>query len=693
MEHQIFEKLALTLKGSLHHDELHRRMYATDASAYRMLPLAVAYPKEPHDIKILIDFAKAHQVSLIPRTAGTSLAGQCVGDGIIVDVSKHFTQIINIDSQTKRVDLQPGIIRDDLNRVLEPHRLFFSPNTSTANRCMIGGMVANNASGSTSIRYGVTRDKVLEIEAFLSDGSRVVFKEMETKYFLKKTKETTLEGHIYNTIYRQLSVKAVQERIKTAFPKPSIHRRNMGYAVDEFLKCDLFGGTQKTINPAKLLCGSEGTLAFFTRITLALDDLPPLERLMICVHFSDLKQSLKATMIAMRHRLYTCELMDRMILDCTKNNREQAMNRFFITGDPAAILMLEVRGNTREEVDKQATALIADLKVEKFGYAYPRLYGMDIAKVLTLRKAGLGLLGNMVGDQKAVACIEDTAVALEDLSSYIDEFGHMMDRYGQRAVYYAHVGAGELHLRPILNLKKSKDIQLFQTITMETATLVKRYQGSFSGEHGDGMVRSSLIPFMMGEKNYQLLRSIKTAFDPHNIFNKGKIVEALPMDKHLRYEVDRTEPNIQTLQDFSDSKGILRLTEQCNGSGDCRKSAAAGGVLCPSYRATKNEKDTTRARANTLREFLTHSDQKNPFNHDALKEVFDLCLSCKACKVECPSNVDVATLKTEFLYQYQETNGYTIRNRLLVHYTKYNKIASTIPFFFNAIARSILIKK
>ena len=672
---------------------MHKTLYATDASVYRKIPLAVAYPKNEDDIKLLIDFAHQNTITLIPRTAGTSLAGQCVGDGIVVDVSKHFTEIISLDEEQKTITLQPGIVRDSLNVYLKSFGLFFGPNTSTSNRCMIGGMLGNNSSGSTSIRYGVTRDKVIQIDAILSDGSTATFKEISSTEFIKKTKLNTLEGNIYKAIYDELSVEATQQEIKKEFPKASIHRRNTGYAVDEFLTSDLFGGTKPTINVAKFLSGSEGTLAFTTTITLQLDDLAPKESIMVCSHFKSINESLKATLTTMNHNLYNCELMDKAILDCTKNNRELVKNRFFLQGDPEAVLMLEVSADTLEEVEILADKLIAELEKNNFGYHHPKVYGKDIAKVHYLRKAGLGALGNMVGDMKAVACIEDTAVALEDLPNYIEEFTKIMDKYQQDAIYYAHAGAGELHLRPILNLKKKADVVLFRKITTETAELVKKYQGSFSGEHGDGIVRAEFIPLMIGESNYQLLRRIKKAFDPNNVFNKGKITDAFPMDKNLRYEVDRKEPQIKTIQDFSDSEGILKLAEKCNGSGDCRKPVEAGGTMCPSYRATKNEKETTRARANILREVLTNNEAKNKFDSKELKQVLDLCLSCKACASECPSNVDIATMKAEFLYQYQETNGYSFRSKLFANNAKLNKLGSLTPALSNAILNTPFAKK
>ncbi len=686
------KKLHNSLSGDVLFDNLHKTLYATDASVYRKIPLAVAFPKDKNDIITLIEFATKNNLTLIPRTAGTSLAGQCVGDGIVVDVSKHFTNIISFDEKAKTIKLEPGIVRDSLNVYLKPYGLFFGPNTSTSNRCMMGGMVGNNSSGSTSIKYGVTRDKVLEIDAILSDGSTAIFKEITSAEFIKKTKETSQEGKIYQAIFEELSSEENQKEIKDEFPKETIHRRCTGYAVDEFLSSDLFGGNSPTINVAKFLSGSEGTLAFSTSITLQLDHLAPKESIMVCTHFNSIDESLKATVIAMNHNLYNCELMDKTILDCTKNNRELAKNRFFLQGDPEAILMLEVSANSLEEVEVLADNLIADLEKNKFGYHHPKVYGKDLAKVHYLRKAGLGALANIVGDKKAVACIEDTAVALEDLPNYIEEFTKIMDKYQQNAVYYAHAGAGELHLRPILNLKKKEDVVLFRKITTETAELVKKYKGSFSGEHGDGIVRAEFIPLMIGEQNYQLLRRIKKAFDPKNVFNQGKITDAFSMDESLRYEVDRNEPKIKTIQNFSDSEGILKLAEKCNGSGDCRKPVEAGGTMCPSYRATKDEKDTTRARANTLREFLTNSEKENKFNHKELKEVFDLCLSCKACASECPSNVDIATMKAEFLYQYQETNGYSFRSKLFANNVKYNKLGSIAPALTNAILNTPFAK-
>ena len=691
MDKNLLKELQNVLDGALKFDALNKTLYATDASVYRKIPLAVAFPRSVSDIKKLIHFATKHRIGLIPRTAGTSLAGQCVGDGIVVDVSTHFTKIIALDEVKKQVTVQPGVIRDELNLYLKPYGLFFGPNTSTSNRCMIGGMVGNNSSGTTSIQYGVTRDKVLAMKTIMSDGSEAQFKALSKNEYEAKRYGNTAEASLYRNIDKELSDKTIQNEVKSEFPKESIHRRNTGYAVDELLKNRIYGDVSSDINFCKLLAGSEGTLAFTTEITLQLDDLPPPFSAMVITHYKTLEDCLSDVAPTMRHNLHTCEMMDKVILDCTKNNREQRKNRFFVEGNPAALLMLEVKSASQADLERQLEELLQTVKTSGLSYASPVLYADDINKALELRKAGLGLLGNMVGDRKAVACIEDTAVALEDLKDFIGEFTQIMKGYGQDAVYYAHAGAGELHLRPILNLKNSEDVGLFRQITTDVAKLTKKYKGSFSGEHGDGIVRAEFIPLMIGEKNYELLKRIKSYFDPFNIFNPGKIVGAYKMDESLRYEIDRNEPEITTLMDFSDSEGILKAAEKCNGSGDCRKTEKMGGAMCPSYHATREEKHTTRGRANALREFLTTSENKNKFNQMELKEVFDLCLSCKACASECPSNVDVSTLKAEFLYQFQEANGYSLRSKLFAYNTKLNRLGSKVPRLTNAIYASKIL--
>src|SRR5690606_26592206 len=465
-------------------------IYATDASVYRNKPIGVAYPKTKDDVKYLIEFAAQNQVPLIPRAGGTSLAGQCVGEGLVVDISRYLNKIIEINTDEKTIVVEPGVIRDELNLYLKPYGLFFGPNTSTSNRCTIGGMTGNNSSGTTSIKYGITRDKVLEIEALLSDGSEVIFKSLNNDEFEEKTTLPTLEGDIYRALKVELDPEAVQKNIKDNFPKTKIHRRNSGYAIDELIHQKPFNPKGKDFNICKLLTGSEGTLAFTTKIKLQLDDLPPIQSVMIAAHFDTVEKACRAVAPLMKHDLYTCEMMDKVILDCTKKNKSQLPNRFFVEGDPGAILLLELSGNNAKILERKRLNLLKTIEETGLSYAYPSLYYHDIDKALELRSAGLGLLGNLIGDRKAVACIEDTAVALSDLAPYIEEFTALMKKYEQDAVYYAHAGAGELHLRPILNLKEGEDVKLFRQITTDVAHLVKKYRGSMSGEHGDGRVRS-----------------------------------------------------------------------------------------------------------------------------------------------------------------------------------------------------------
>ncbi len=681
------EQLALNLEGELFLDDTMRTLYATDASVYKEYPTAVCCPKNKKDIQTLIRFATQHKTSLIPRTAGTSLGGQVVGSGIVVDVSKYFDKIIEINKEGNYCIVQPGVVRDELNRQLKSVGLFFAPETSTANRAMIGGMVGNNSCGTNSIVYGTTRDHVLKLTGFLSDGSEVIFENISNEDFYTKSNDafhsSTLESKIYNFLQEELSNKETQLEILVQFPNQKIHRRNTGYAIDELIKQQPFSESGKPFNLSELICGSEGTLAFITEIKLNLVPLPPKEKIIVAAHFESLEESLRATVIAMKHQPSACELMDKIILDCTKQNIEQSKNRFFVKGDPAAILCVEFHAETNEEIEAKAKALQVDFEKEGIGYHFPFLFGNDINKLWTLRKAGLGLLANIPGDKKAVAVIEDTAVTVEDLPAYIGEFTDMMNKHKQQSVYYAHAGAGELHLRPILDLKKKDDRVLFRTIATETAHLVKKYNGSLSGEHGDGRVRGEFISLMVGEKNYELLRKLKYTFDPNNIFNPGKIVDTPPMDTSLRYEENQTTEQFETVFSFDKDEGILRAAEKCNGSGDCRKLTGSGGTMCPSYMATRNEKDTTRARANILRDFLSNSSEQNKFNHKEIYEVMDLCLSCKGCTSECPSNVDITTLKAEFLHQYYKDNGVPLRTKAIANIGQLSKLAMLFPKFSN----------
>lgn len=690
------QQLATQLQGDLFTDTTIRTLYATDASAYREMPLAVAIPKSKEDILQLIQFAKANKTSLIPRTAGTSLAGQVVGNGIIVDVSKHFTQIIELNKDEKWVRVQPGVIRDELNLFLKPHGLFFGPETSTANRAMIGGMVGNNSCGSNSVVYKSTREHLLEVTVFLSDGSEVVFKTLNLDDFHAKCELQTLEGAVYKNIRSLLSNYDNQLEIRKQFPKQTIERRNTGYAVDLLLETSPFTAGKEDFNFCKLIAGSEGTLAFITEIKLNVVPLPPKEAGLLCVHFNTIDEALRANLIGLKYQPSASELIDHYILECTKNNIEQQKNRFFVQGDPGAILVIEYSKDTKEEIEAICKQVEAEMRAANLGYHFPVLFGADTKKIWTLRKAGLGLLGNLPGDEKAVPVIEDTAVDVNDLPAYIAEFNEVLKKRGLYSVHYAHAGSGELHLRPIINLKTEEGNQLFRTIAEDVATLVKKYDGSLSGEHGDGRLRGEFIEQMIGHKNYQLLKQIKNTWDPQHIFNPNKIVDTPPMNSMLRYVPGQQTPEFKTIFRFH-NQDILQHAEQCNGSGDCRKTHLSGGTMCPSFMATRNEKDTTRARANILREFLTNSNKTNRYDHKEIYEVMDLCLSCKGCKSECPSNVDVAKLKAEFLQHYYDTNGVPMRSKMIADFTSGAKLASILPsvsnFFMNNAVTGTLMKK
>jgi FAD/FMN-containing dehydrogenase/Fe-S oxidoreductase len=684
------QKLAGQLQGDLFFDKTMRTLYATDASSYREMPLAVAIPKTKKDIATLISFAAANNTSLIPRTAGTSLAGQVVGNGIVVDVSKNFTKIIELNKEEGWVRVEPGVIRDELNLFLKPHGLFFGPETSTANRAMMGGMVGNNSCGSNSVIYKSTREHLLEVTAYLSDGSEVVFNTISNDDFHAKCELTTLEGNIYKSLRSMLSSYDNQLEIRKEFPKKSIVRRNTGYAIDVLVDASPFTAGGPAFNFCNLIAGSEGTLAFITEIKLQVVPAPAKETGLLCVHFNTIDESLHANLIGLKYNPSASELIDHYILECTKENKEQSKNRFFVEGDPGAILVIEFVRETREEIVALTNAVEADMRAAGLGYHFPVLFGADTKKIWTLRKAGLGLLSNLPGDEKAVPVIEDTAVDVNDLPAYIKDFNAILDKHGLYAVHYAHAGSGEIHLRPIINLKTVEGNQLFRTIAEEVATLVKKYDGSLSGEHGDGRLRGEFIKQMVGEKNYKLLCEVKYTWDPKGIFNPNKIVDTPSMNSMLRYEPGQSTPAFETIFRFH-KQDILQHAEQCNGSGDCRKTHLSGGTMCPSYMATRDEKDTTRARANILREFLTHSTQQNRFNHKEIYDVMSLCLSCKACKSECPSNVDMAKLKAEFLQHYYDANGVPFRSTLIANFTASAKLGSIAPGIYNFVMQNKML--
>lgn len=687
----LLNSLASRLTGELHFDAAMRTLYATDASEYQALPLAVALPKTEDDVRELILFANQHHVGLIPRGAGTSLAGQVVGDGIVVDLGRHLNQILSFDPETHHVRVQPGVVRNDLNLYLKPHGRLFGPETSTANRAMIGGMVGNNSCGSNSIVYGSTRDHLISTRGFLSDGSEATFGPLTTDEFNGKcAAPDSLETRIYCFVRDLLGDEANRTLIRDNFPKPTVTRRNTGYALDQLFDCTVFDPTSdQPFNLCRLLAGSEGTLFFGVEFEINCEPIPPPSTLM-CAHFDSVIDSLKATLIAMKHQPFGCELIDRHILECTKANLEHAKNRFFVEGDPGAVLVVEIRHDDKEHVAAEMAAIESEMRAAGLGYAFPVLHGSDTDKVWELRRAGQGLMNNVEGPAKPRENVEDTAVAVEDLPAYIEEFDSLMrDKYKISCVYYAHAGAGELHTRPLFNLKTSEGLKMFRDVATDVAALVKKYRGSLSGEHGDGRLRGEFLKFMVGDECYAMMQRVKATFDPHGIFNPHKIIGTPPMDTSLRHKQDVAEPQHTTLFDFSASEGVLAATEKCTGVGECRKSHQMGGTMCPSYMATRNEKDTTRARANILRDVLSKPiGNNNPWDSHEVSAVMDLCLSCKGCKSECPSNVDVARLKAEWQQHYYDANGVPFRSRLIANFTRSMKLAALAPGIYNWVVQS-----
>ncbi len=680
---QSINELKSKFRGEIFTDNTHKIIYSTDASVYREMPGAVAYPKTLEDIKMVINFSLKNSLPIISRGAGTSLAGQVVGNGIILDFSKYMNTILEINPAEQWIRVQPGVILDEMNKMLSAYELFFSPEASTANRCTIGGMLGNNACGLHSLIYGSTREHTISVKALLSDASEVEFTELSKSEFQKKMSLNNLEGNIYKNIYELLSNQQNIESIQKEFPEKNIKRRNTGYAVDLLIENEVFTQSTDKFNFAKLIAGSEGTLCIVTEIKLKLTELPPPAKAIMAVHFNSLEESFLANLIALKYSPSAVELMDNKILECTKGNIEQQKNRFFVEGNPAAILMIEFYDLSQQQILLRANAMKEEMMAANYGYHFPIIFGADTAKVWNLRKAGLGVLSNVEGDAKPVSVTEDTAVAPEKLAIYMTEFKKILEKYNLECVYHAHIGTGELHLRPLLNLKSQKDIDTFRNIAEDTALLVKKYNGSLSGEHGDGRLRAEFLPIMIGEQNYNLLKNIKLTWDKYNIFNPNKIFDAPPMNTSLRYDADIKTKDFLTIMDFSKSEGFMRSVEKCNGSADCRKTHLIGGTMCPSFMATHNETNSTRARANLLREILTRTISTNPFDNEELYLIMDSCLSCKACKAECPSGIDMAKFKAEFLYNYYKTNHIPLRTRMIANLNGLNKIAIHFPKIYN----------
>ncbi len=671
-------------------DELTRRLYAADASMYEEVPNAVAFPKSADEISELVRKAKSEGFHITPRAAGTSLAGQATGSSMVMDISRFMDQITEIKAEENWALVQPGVIRDTLNREAGNFGLQFGPDTSTTNRCMIGGMIGNNSAGSFSIKYQTTREHVLEMDAVLSDGSKATFKALNEEELNAKLKLQNLEGDIYRGV-----IKIVDENIeliKETYPHPEIIRRNTGYALDKLAEMKPFNATGRDFNMCELLCGSEGTLAITTSAKLNL--VPTLKhKILLIPHFKNLNESLKATIEIVNFDVSAVELVDKVILDATKENFEQQKNRFFISGEPKCILVVEMEGDDLTELKERAELVIEKLKTIELGYAYTLVDDPEkMKRVWDLRKAGLGLLMGLVKDSRTPTFCEDTAVRVQDLPDYINDFDKILDKHNTSCVYYAHASVGELHLRPMIDITTEEGLKTMDEMAIEIADLVKSYGGSLSGEHGDGRARSPYLERVFGNEVMAVLREVKEIFDPHFILNPAKIINPEKIDAGLRYSPTYNPPNVETVFKWRKAGGFARASELCNGAGVCRKLADSGGTMCPSYMATKDEQHSTRGRANVFRQLFSGKEM-NAFSSEDLKSALDLCLSCKACKSECPANVDMAAMKAEFMNGWHREKGSSFSEKLFSNLDKHYKLASKFPALTNFLSKNAIFRK
>lgn len=644
-------------------DEISRGLYATDASIYQIEPVAVVVPRDPDDVAHALRVARERGLKVLPRGGGTSLAGQTAAQALVLDFSKYMNAVIETNRMERWVRVQPGRVRDELNAILEPTGLHFAPETATANRANVGGMIGNNSSGMKSIVYGKTIDHVLELDVLLATGERLHLRPRSRAEWDKIAERDDREGRIYRGV-RDL-IEANREEIARRYPR--VMRRVGGYNLDAF-------PAEGPWNLAHLVVGSEGTLATVLEAKLKLEPLPAAKALAVA-HFKTVRDALKATVRIVPHGPSAVEILDRTVLGLAKENLETRKLTGWVQGEPDAVLVIEFFGDTVAQAETKLEALIADLRKAELGYAWPVMKTAGAqAQVWAVRAAGLGLMLGMKGDAKPTPFIEDAAVPIDVLPDYIDDVLEVCRSLDVPVAMYAHASVGLIHVRPILNLKLAADIEKMKAISERTFELVRRYGGSWSGEHGDGLVRSYMNERFFGERLYAAFRQIKALFDPEGRMNPGKIVDAPPMDHNLRLGSAYKAAPIRTYYHYRDDGGFDRAVEMCTGVGACRKTL--GGTMCPSYIATRDEDHSTRGRANALR--LAMSGQLGPgaIAGDGLHQVFDLCLSCKGCKAECPSNVDVARLKSEVLAQRHTQHGAPMRDRFFGYSPDFVRMAA-----------------
>ncbi|RMD87475.1 MAG: FAD-binding oxidoreductase, partial [Calditrichaeota bacterium] len=673
---EIVKQLEKQIQGEVRFDRYSRVLYSTDASIYQIEPLGVVIPKTVEDVQATVELAYKNSIPIIPRGGGTSLVGQSIGAGIIIDFSKYLHRVLEVNTEEKWARVQPGVVLDELNLHLQKYDLIFAPDTATSNRANLGGLIGNNSCGARSIVYGKTIDHVIELKVLLSNGEPISFAPLSPETLQSKIIRADFEGKIYQSVSKIIETN--KSEIERRYPK--ILRRVGGYNLDALVKNEPF-------NLAKLIVGSEGTLAVVTEARVRLVSRPK-HRVLAVLHFQDLFKALEAVPAILKFEPSAVELLDKFIIKLTRATLEYARQMTFVEGDPAALLLVEFQGDSKSAIVEQLDRLVSSMTRNRLAYASVKaIEEADQARVWSVRKAGLGLLMGLKGERKPVGFVEDTAVPVQRLAEYIRRFDEIIREHETEACYYAHASVGCLHVRPLLNLKSRRDIDRMRTMAEKVSDLVLEFGGAMSGEHGDGLARSCFNEKMFGTQLYQAFHEIKGVFDPKNIMNPGKIVDAQHLTENLRYRQNYPAHTIETFLDFSREGGFASAIELCNGNAMCRKKIS--GVMCPSYMVTREEEHSTRGRANALRAVLSGQLPPAEFTSRRMYEVLDLCIACKGCKGECPTNVDMAKLKYEFLYHYHKVHGVTLRDRMFANIATLNRIGCVLAPFSNWLLRTL----
>ena len=664
-------ELGPQLDGDLRTDDMTRALYATDASMYEIQPEAVLIPKHAGDVQVALEVADDYNVPVLPRGGGSSLAGQTVGAALIIDFTKHLDQILEINAAEQWARVQPGVVLDLLNEAAAEHGLMVGPDPAPSSRATLGGMMANNSTGTHSVRYGNFIRHVRSAEVLLADGTQTTFEPLDHDGWQQHMRKEGLEG----TIYRSLDALLAEQADIVARDTPDHWRRNSGYRVEHLMNGSMNG--DGTRNLAELLCGSEGTLAVVTELTLDLVPRPEQTALGI-VHFHTRDDALRAVTSILNTDPAAVELFDGVAIERARQTPGFRDRLSFIDGEPGSVLIVEYFGDSKSELAADLDELEAVMESASRGYQVVRLFDPEAIKnAWTVRKEGLGLIMGVKSEYKPWPVIEDASVPVEHLADYIQDLSRLIDGTGTKAVYYAHASAGCLHVRPFINTKDAVEVEKMHHIAEGSMKLVKKYRGVVSSEHGDGLVRARMSERLLGEELYDVYRRTKAIFDPKHLLNPGKVVDAPPMNENLRMGPGYTTRPVTTEMDFSADGGFAEAIELCNGNGACRKLKS--GTMCPSFMVTREEEDSTRGRANALRSALAGNLPDEAWTSDRMYEVMDLCIQCKACKTECPSNVDMAKIKTEWLHHYWEDNGVPLRTRLFAQQPRLARLIGGTP--------------